>query len=353
MFYSPFSALVNSKVDLAKALVSFQRIFEVLDLEIEIYDRPDAVELKPSLTQGILFSNVGFSYDLVRKLSISAPERAMRRHLNMTMSGQKIVTESRSSAAVRGSLVSQDGPRWVLRNINFFIQPGETVALVGRSGAGKTTLSALLSRLYDVQEGSIAIDGVDLRDIALQSLSHLIGCVSQDTFLFNDTIRANLQYAHPNEDATDEDLVRVLRMANIWEFVESLPDGLDTILGERGHRLSGGEKQRLSIARCLLLNPSVLVLDEATSSLDGESEKLIQDALEKAFLRNRTRTCIAIAHRLSTIMCADRIIVLDKGAIVQVGSHAELMAEESGFYHFLFSTQFSGYTQSTSFDQLV
>jgi ATP-binding cassette, subfamily B, bacterial len=231
-------------------------------------------------------------------------------------------------------VAAPSGPRWALRDVSFTVQPGQLAALVGPSGAGKTTVTYLLPRLYDPSEGRILVDGLDLRDVTLDSLTAQIGMVTQEPYLFHDTIRANLLYARPA--ATQAELEDACRAANIHDFVADLPDGYDTIVGERGYRLSGGEKQRLAIARVLLKDPRILVLDEATSHLDSQSEALIQTALERAM---RGRTSLVIAHRLSTILAADVILVLDRGRLVEQGTHAELLAL-GGLYARLFETQF-------------
>ncbi|MDY6847333.1 MAG: ATP-binding cassette domain-containing protein, partial [Chloroflexota bacterium] len=218
--------------------------------------------------------------------------------------------------------------------ITFNANPGDLVALVGPSGAGKTTLTYLIPRLYDPTEGTIYLDGHDLRDLRLKDLAHAIGMVTQETYLFHDTIQANLRYANP--DATDEDVVNAAKAANIHQFISELPDGYNTIVGERGYRLSGGEKQRLALARVLLKDPQIMILDEATSHLDSESEALIQEALERLYAN---RTSIVIAHRLSTILSADLILVMDKGRIVERGSHEELLTH-GGLYAHLYETQF-------------
>jgi len=224
--------------------------------------------------------------------------------------------------------------RWAIHNVSFEIAPGQLAALVGPSGAGKTTITYLLPRLYDPTEGRITIDGHDLRDVILLSLAAEIGMVTQETYLFHDTIRANLLYAKP--EATQAELEAACRVANIYDFIVSLPEGFDTIVGERGYRLSGGEKQRVAIARVILKDPRILILDEATSSLDSQSEALIQDALKPLF---KGRTSLVIAHRLSTILAADVILVVDDGRLVEQGTHAELLAR-SGLYAKLYNTQF-------------
>ncbi len=221
-----------------------------------------------------------------------------------------------------------------LEHITFHVKPGQLVALVGPSGAGKTTLTYLIPRLYDPTEGIIRIDGIDLKDVNLESLSRQIGMVTQETYLFHDTIRTNLQYARLN--ATPAEMEEACRVANIHHFINDLPDGYDTVVGERGYRLSGGEKQRLALARVILKDPKILVLDEATSSLDSESEKLIQEALKRVMAK---RTSIVIAHRLSTILAADLILVIDRGEIVERGTHTELVVQD-GLYAQLYKTQF-------------
>jgi len=226
--------------------------------------------------------------------------------------------------------------RWTLRDVNFEMQPGQLVALVGPSGAGKTTITYLLPRLYDPSEGHITLDGHDLRDVALASLAANIGMVTQETYLFHDTVRVNLLYAKP--DATQAELEAACRAANIHDFVAGLPEGYDTVVGERGYRLSGGEKQRVAIARVILKDPRILILDEATSHLDSQSEALIQQALERVM---EGRTSLVIAHRLSTILSADQILVMDKGQLVEQGTHAELLALD-GVYANLYHTQFRG-----------
>jgi ATP-binding cassette subfamily B protein len=224
--------------------------------------------------------------------------------------------------------------RYALRDVSFSVEPGQLAALVGPSGAGKTTITYLLPRLYDPTEGSISIDGTDIREATLDSLAEQIGMVTQETYLFHDTIRANLLYARP--DATDRQMIDAAKAANIHEFITSMPDGYDTIVGERGYRLSGGEKQRIAIARVLLKDPRILVLDEATSSLDSQSEALIQAALERLMVG---RTSIVIAHRLSTVLAADVILVMDKGRLVERGTHSELLKLD-GLYAELYRTQF-------------
>jgi len=322
--YAPFATLVNARVDLATSMVSFERVFEMLDLPVEIADRPNAIELT-RVHGEVRFENVSFAY-----LEATTDDRPPTSGENGD--GQPL--------ADRVQVAGSDAPtfvpsrRWALRNVNLAIRAGQIAALVGPSGAGKTTITYLIPRLYDPTEGCVCLDGHDLRAVTLDSLARHIGMVTQETYLFHDTIRANLLYA--KSDATPIEIERASRAANIHEFITKLPQGYDTIVGERGYRLSGGEKQRLAIARVILKNPRVLILDEATSNLDSESERLIQDALKPLM---RDRTSVVIAHRLSTILAADVILVVDDGHVVEQGTHAELL-EMDGLYARLYRTQF-------------
>lgn len=309
--YGPLAALASARVDLATSLVSFERVFEVLDLPLEVSDAPGARPL-PLVRGEVEFDHVSFSY----------------------LGEGEAVTLTSKDGESAGLVRPITDRRWALDDLSFTVRPGQLAALVGPSGAGKTTITYLLPRLYDPTLGAIRIDGQDLRQTTGESITAAIGMVTQETFLFHDTLRANLRYARP--DASDEELTAACRAANIHQLIASLPDGYDTIVGERGYRFSGGEKQRIAIARVILKNPRILVLDEATSSLDSESERLIQEALEPLM---RQRTSIVIAHRLSTILAADVILVIDGGRVVEQGTHAELLAG-NGLYARLYSTQF-------------
>jgi ATP-binding cassette subfamily B protein len=304
--YGPLTALSNVRIDVMTSLVSFERVFEVLDLEPMVKNRSNAVELKTSHPT-IEFKNVGFSYPRAEEISLASLE----------------------SAAKPETIQSGE----VLRHLTFTAAAGTLTALVGPSGAGKTTISALLPRLYDVTNGSIEIDGHDIRDLTLESLRGAIGVVMQDAHLFHETIAENLRYA--KDDATEAEMKAACESAQIWKLIETLPNGLDTMVGERGHRLSGGEKQRLAIARLLLKSPSVVILDEATAHLDSENEALVQAALHSAL---KGRTSIVIAHRLSTVRDADQILVLEKGQIVERGTHDQLVAL-GGLYADLYNRQ--------------
>ena len=304
--YGPLTALSNVRIDVMTALVSFERVFEVLDLHPMIVDKPNAVELKKKNLQ-IDFEDVVFTYPRAEEISLASLE----------------------SAAKPETIDSGE----VLKGISFTAPAGSLTAIVGPSGAGKTTMSALLPRLYDVTRGAIKIDGQDIRDFTVQSLRDSIGVVMQDAHLFHETIAENLRYA--KEDATEAEMIEACKAAQIWELVSSLPNGFDTMVGERGHRLSGGEKQRLAIARLLLKAPAIVILDEATAHLDSENESLVQAALKEAL---KGRTSIVIAHRLSTVMEADQILVLEKGLIVERGKHEELITT-SGLYSELFNRQ--------------
>ncbi|HEX4723830.1 MAG TPA: ABC transporter ATP-binding protein [Pseudonocardiaceae bacterium] len=305
--YAPLIGLSNVQLDVMTALVSFDRVFEVLDLPPMIAEKPDAVDI-PKGPATIQFRHVDFTYPSAEEVSLASLE----------------------SVAVLDNVASAP----VLFDIDFTAAPGQLVALVGPSGAGKTTISYLTARIYDTRGGAVRINGVDLKDATMASLSDTVGMVTQDAHLFHDTIRANLRYAKP--DATDEEIVDALHGAQISSLVESLPQGLDTVVGDRGYRLSGGEKQRLAIARLMLKAPSVVVLDEATAHLDSESEAALQEALSVAL---RDRTSLVIAHRLSTVRAADQILVIDGGRIVERGTHDELIAE-GGLYSELYRTQF-------------
>ena len=346
MLYGPLSALTNARMDLATSLVSFERVFEVIDLPLEIAERPNAKTLK-TVRGHVRFDNVSFSYvpddaaeeaaaaGLAEVVRFGGPRSPAMAAPPLSQEGGKL---KRTGAKVKGGNAAPRAPAersWALRDISFEIRPGQLAALVGPSGSGKTTVTYLLPRFYDPTEGTVSIDGHDLRDLTLGALSEQIGMVTQETFLFNDSIRANLLYAKP--DAGPADIEAACRAANIHDFIAGLPEGYDTVVGNRGYRLSGGEKQRVAIARVILKNPRILVLDEATSSLDSQSEALIQDALERIM---KNRTSLVIAHRLSTILAADVILVLDAGRLVERGTHAELLAQ-GGLYACLYETQFN------------
>jgi len=305
--YGPLTALSNVNVSIMTALVSFERVFEVLDLPPMIDDAPDAIDL-PDDANTVEFDHVRFRYPAAAEVSLASLESVAR--LDTAPSTE------------------------VLHDISFAAAPGELVALVGPSGAGKTTISSLVSRMYDVTGGAVRIGGVDVRRATLSSLRETVGVVTQDSHMFHDTIRANLVYARPS--ATEAELIEACKAAQIWELVSSLTDGLDTVVGERGYRLSGGEKQRLAIARLLLKAPSIVVLDEATAHLDSESEVAVQKALKTALVG---RTSLVIAHRLSTIRDADQILVIDDGLVVERGTHEHLLAA-GGLYAELYRTQF-------------
>ena len=298
--YQPLTGLTNARVDLMTAMVSFERVFEVLDAPVMITDKPGAIPLTNPI--GVVeFDHVRFRYPPSAAVSIPSLEAP-------------------------GTEMSGDSDRDVLTDVTLTIPAGQTVALVGASGAGKTTLVSLVTRLYDVTEGAVRIDGHDVRNLEGESLRGAIGVVSQDPHLFHESIASNLRYARPH--ATDDELIEACRGARIHDTIASLPDGYDTVVGERGYRLSGGEKQRVAIARLLLKRPAIVVLDEATSALDNENEAHVQAALEEAL---RGRTALVIAHRLSTIRNADRILVLDGGVVVESGTHDELVIL-GGFY---------------------
>jgi ATP-binding cassette subfamily B protein len=293
--YQPLTGLTNARLEVMTALVSFERVFEVLDAPVSITDKPGAFDIVGA-KGAVQFDHVGFRYPDGASVSIASLEAG-------------------------GIMQGADPDVDVLVDVSLTIEPGETIAIVGSSGAGKTTLANLIARMYDVTRGTVKLDGHDVRDVTGISLRSAIGVVSQDPHMFHESIKANLLYAQPG--ATDAQLVEACKSAYIHDTIASLPDGYDTVVGERGYRLSGGEKQRLAIARLLLKNPAVMILDEATSHLDNESEVLVQRALEAA---STNRTAIVIAHRLSTIRDADRIVVLDQGRVAEEGTHDQLMA---------------------------
>jgi ATP-binding cassette, subfamily B, bacterial len=329
--YTPLQALTNAPVDFAQSIVSFERVFEIIDLPLEIDEKENAVSLGEAEGE-LVFDNVTFRYDVDESQLLSDVERHGRMdNVKATLSGDTGKGENGKSSAQK----VHQARELALQNISFHLESGQLVALVGPSGAGKTTMTYLIPRLYDPSEGQILIDGHDIRDLKLNSLAENIGMVTQETYLFHDTIRTNLLYAKP--DATQAEIESATKAANIHDYIMGLEDGYDSIVGERGYRLSGGEKQRIAIARVILKNPRILVLDEATSHLDSQSEALIQDALSHIM---KGRTSIVIAHRLSTILAADQILVMDRGAIVENGTHDELLAQ-NGLYANLYETQFS------------
>jgi ATP-binding cassette subfamily B protein len=328
--FFPIGSMLQVSTDVQSSMALFDRIFEYLDLPHEIQDSPNAVKLSPEEVQGrVRFDHVWFRYDTADPtLAPTDPS------VTEEMAAQAAAT-AQVPVELDAELADQEMPRpWTLQDIDLEIQPGELAALVGPSGAGKTTMTYLVPRLYDVQRGSVRIDSNDVRDIALESIGDAIGVVTQETYLFHTTIRRNLLYGDP--DASQEELEAAARAAFIHDRIAELPEGYDTVVGERGYKLSGGEKQRLAIARVILKDPRILILDEATSSLDSTSERLVQEALEPLM---HGRTTIAIAHRLSTILSADVIFVVDHGRIVEQGTH-ETLLERGGVYSRLYDQQF-------------
>jgi ATP-binding cassette subfamily B protein len=334
--FFPIGSMLQVSTDVQSSMALFDRIFEYLDLPHEIQDSPDAVKLPPDSVQGrVRFDHVWFRYDTPDP-ALSTTDPALTEEMAVEAGATAQAPEGLGQFA-EAELLDQEAARpWTLQDIDLEIQPGQLAALVGPSGAGKTTMTYLVPRLYDVQRGSVRIDSNDVRDISLESIGDAIGVVTQETYLFHTTIRRNLLYGDP--DATQEEMEAAARAAFIHDRIADLPEGYDTVVGERGYKLSGGEKQRLAIARVILKDPRILILDEATSSLDSTSERLVQEALEPLM---HGRTTIAIAHRLSTILSADVIFVVDGGRIVEQGTHETLLAR-GGAYARLYEQQFRG-----------
>jgi ATP-binding cassette, subfamily B, bacterial len=331
--FFPIGQLLGIQVEVQGALALFDRIFEYLDLPIEIHDKPSALHLKPVEARGdVTFKDVSFTYHrdpLTEPGGLFAPLEPEGEKRKGARPVSPVAVTSNEDAETTAA------PRAALKHVSFEIKPGQLAALVGPSGAGKTTMTYLVPRLYDVESGAVEIDGVNVKDMALESLGELVGMVTQETYLFHASVRENLLYSR--EDASEEEMIAAAKAAAIHDRIMELEHGYDTIVGERGYRLSGGEKQRMAIARVILKNPRILILDEATSALDTHSERLIQAALEPLM---KDRTTLAIAHRLSTILAADIILVVDKGKIVERGTHEELMTL-NGLYARLYNEQFT------------
>jgi len=332
--YGPLMSLTNAQVEFAQSMVSFERVFEVLDIPVEIVEKPAAQVLR-RVEGRVRFDNVSFAYaglagtekvglDEIVRFSWRGGGEALLKRGKQKTNGDEPLSETETEAK----------PRWALKDVSFTIEPGQLVALVGPSGAGKSTTTYMIPRLYDPTQGLILVDGIDIRAVTLNSLAANIGMVTQETYLFYDTIRANLLYAQP--EASESQVIAAAKAANIHDFIIGLPDGYDTVVGERGYRLSGGERQRIAIARVILKDPRILVLDEATSHLDSLSEEQIQNALQHVM---KGRSSLVIAHRLSTILAADKILVMDQGHLVEQGTHQHLLGQ-NGLYTDLYDTQF-------------